>query len=568
MLDFIEYVVAELKSKRLSKTDAAALIRQFSRRSLVSAAASAIHPLLHCNTSDLSEQRYSSTFTGEEFFLADHQVRVDGRAGQKVLPGVAYLEMARAAIEHALPARPESTILELHNTVWAQPVVVGQNKQISIALVANDQDQIDYEIYSRESEQEIVHCQGRAVWRLRQAPARFDLVQLKGQMGQGQVEPNSVYEACARMGLIYGPSLQAITAIHRGSGQVLAQLRLPSIVADTSGSYILHPSVMDGGLQAAAGLIDGDFEAHQPRLPFALETLRIISPCSQEMVAWVRYSPGSQAADAVVKLDIDLCDEHGNICVQMHGVSSRVPRTEISTAAAQSETTGPSPSEPQSEQPVVAPEIETESLAEKTQDYLRKQLSELLKLPSQKIDSRAALEQYGIDSILAIKLTNQLEKTFGSLPKTLFFEYQTICELAEYFIARHSAQLTVLLAPPADRQSEAATARALPPDLTKPISSRRFSRLRSAALGATTDGDLIAIIGLSGRYPEAVNIDALWRNLREGKDCIIEVPKERWDWREYFSERSRSKRAPLQQVGRLYCRRRRIRSAVFQHLAC
>ena len=46
---------------------------------------------------------------------------------------------------------------------------------------------------------------------------------------------------------------------------------------------------------------------------------------------------------------------------------------------------------------------------------------------------------------------------------------------------------------------------------------------------------------MSGRYPEAVNIDAYWHNLREGRDCIIEVPRERWDWREYFSDdRSKS----------------------------
>ena len=537
MLDFIEYVVAELKSKRLSKTDAAALVRQFSRRSPVSAATSVIHPLLHRNTSDLSEQRYNSTFTGEEFFLTDHQVKVDGCADQKVLPGVAYLEIVRAAIAHAVPARPESTILELHNTVWAQPIVVDQNRQISIALAANDQDQIDFEIYSQDSEQEIVYCRGSAVWGRGTAPAMLDLDQLKGQMGQGQLEPSDLYAACARMGLIYGPSLQGITAIYRGSGQVLAQLRLPSIVADTSGGYVLHPSLMDGGLQAAVGLIDGAFESNEPRLPFALETLRIVSPCSQEMVAWVRYAPGSQAADTVVKLDIDLCDEHGKISVQMRGFSSRVLRKQISTAAAEIKTDSPAaPSEQQEEQPVVAAEIEAESLAEKTQNYLRKQLSELLKLPSQKIDPRAALEIYGIDSILAMKLTNQLENTLGSLPKTLFFEYQTIRDLADYFIAHHSAQLTALLAPTANRHSDAVTAQALPPAPPKQVSSRRFSRLRSAAPRATADGEPIAIIGLSGRYPEAVNIDAFWRNLSEGKDCIIEVPRERWDWREYFSD--------------------------------
>src|SRR5438093_174446 len=103
-------------------------------------ATAVLHPLLHSNTSDLNEQRYRSTFTGEEFFLADHQVKADGRTGQKVLPGVAYLEMARAAIEQALPARPESTVLELHNTVWVQPVIVSrvsESKQVSIALTAN-----------------------------------------------------------------------------------------------------------------------------------------------------------------------------------------------------------------------------------------------------------------------------------------------------------------------------------------------------------------------------------------------------------------------------------------------
>nr|WGD86784.1 polyketide synthase dehydratase domain-containing protein [Bacillus subtilis] len=55
-----------------------------------------IHPLLHQNTSDFSEQKFSSVFTGDEFFLRDHVVR-----GKPVLPGVAYLEMAYAAINQA-----------------------------------------------------------------------------------------------------------------------------------------------------------------------------------------------------------------------------------------------------------------------------------------------------------------------------------------------------------------------------------------------------------------------------------------------------------------------------------
>ncbi|MFC1886869.1 beta-ketoacyl synthase N-terminal-like domain-containing protein, partial [Thermodesulfobacteriota bacterium] len=44
----------------------------------------------------------------------------------------------------------------------------------------------------------------------------------------------------------------------------------------------------------------------------------------------------------------------------------------------------------------------------------------------------------------------------------------------------------------------------------------------------------IAIIGLSGRYPMAEDLAAFWENLKTGKDCITEIPKERWDYQKYF----------------------------------
>src|SRR5688500_1921932 len=106
MIDFLEYVVTELKSKRLSTANAVAVVKQFARESEKPAGPAVLSPLLHRNSSDLHEQRYSSTFTGQESFLADHQVAPNGQAGRSLLPGVAYLEMAGAAIEQAWPERP------------------------------------------------------------------------------------------------------------------------------------------------------------------------------------------------------------------------------------------------------------------------------------------------------------------------------------------------------------------------------------------------------------------------------------------------------------------------------
>jgi polyketide synthase PksN len=294
------------------------------------AAASVLHPLLHSNTSDLAAQRYRSVFTGDEFFLADHQVRADGHTTQKLLPGVAYLEMARAAVEQALPAWPDSAVLELHNTGWAQPLVVTQNTQVNIALT-HDDDRIGYEIYSGDGDHETVHCQGSAIFSSPVSPAALDLAQLRTRMARGTLEAESVYTECARVGLIYGPAFRGITAIHRGNGEVLAPLRLPAAVVNRAADYVLHPSLLDGALQAAVGLIETGVESTQVRLPFALETLRIVSPCTPEMAAWVRYAPGSQPSDDIVKLDVDLCDGQGNVCVQMRGVSSRALSSPVSS---------------------------------------------------------------------------------------------------------------------------------------------------------------------------------------------------------------------------------------------
>lgn len=44
----------------------------------------------------------------------------------------------------------------------------------------------------------------------------------------------------------------------------------------------------------------------------------------------------------------------------------------------------------------------------------------------------------------------------------------------------------------------------------------------------------IAIVGVSGRYPGADGLDAYWQVLVEGRDCVTEIPPQRWDHARYF----------------------------------
>jgi len=132
------------------------------------------------------------------------------------------------------------------------------------------------------------------------------------------------------MGLNYGPAHQGITVIHLGEEQVLAQLQAPAVVETNRHEYVLHPGLMDSALQASIGLIaDLNNVPTKPYLPFAVESLRVVSGCANEMVAWARYSKGSKPGDKTVKVDIDLCDQQGNVCVQMQGFALRVLGNEI-----------------------------------------------------------------------------------------------------------------------------------------------------------------------------------------------------------------------------------------------
>ncbi|MCP5006363.1 MAG: SDR family NAD(P)-dependent oxidoreductase, partial [Planctomycetes bacterium] len=867
----------------------------------------------------------------------------------------------------------EGTAIHLKNVVWAQPIVVdGPTQRIHIGLFGEESGQIQYEIYTEtdNKEESIVHSQGVAEFKTKKETPQLDIEEIKTQMNQGTLNADSCYQTFKEMGIDYGEGHRGIQEIYQGEGQVLARLSLPSSVQDTQSEYVLHPGLMDSALQSSIGLVlkkgasaNGNEVPLKPSLPFALKSLEILGSCTSEMFAWVRYSSGSAASDKVQKLDIDLCDEQGNVCVKIRGFSSRVLEGEVGshkvkdsigtllatpvwkeravlssatrqpyaerqillcemqgveakelqslipgshcenlkseqdqiesrfteyavrcfemirkllekksqggvliqilvpntreqtlfaglsgflkTAAlenpkivgqliqvspqekseglekklqesqntpydaivryeggkrfvliweelkkeevnlqvvfkdkgvylitgglgglgilftrqilSQSKNakvilTGRSRLSPQRQsvvkelqtlggevdyqrvdvsklekvnslveaiedrygkldgiihsagvisdnfilkktteefRKVLAPKVigtvnldmatrritldffvlfssgagalgnigqadyatanafmdrfaayrnqlvdskerkgqtlsinwplwreggmgvdaaietmmkqstgmvamktetgirafyqslnsnhsqvlvmegnllqirsvlfETEriqeeqvdeeaiassvdpkTLEEKTGQYLKKQFSSLLKLPSYKIDMEAPLEEYGIDSILAMNLTNQLEKTFGSLSKTLFFEYQTIRELTRYFIQTYESKLASLF------QEDSSAFKETKPmafsvnafDLkAKPKRRRRIAGLQTSGASDTTSGPLeIAIIGLSGRYPESVNVREYWRNLRDGRDCIIEVPEERWNWREYYSE--------------------------------
>ncbi|MDA0701976.1 MAG: SDR family NAD(P)-dependent oxidoreductase [Proteobacteria bacterium] len=163
--------------------------------------------------------------------------------------------------------------------------------------------------------------------------------------------------------------------------------------------------------------------------------------------------------------------------------------------------------------------------------YLTELLARELKLGPDQISPDDRFEQYGIDSVMAMQLTRALERDLGELPKTLFFEHRTVGELAERLGASHGEVLAVLRGPDSAEAAAAEPARSLPAVAARPIATTA-PRLAEPIRRPGEEG--IAIIGLSGRFPQAETLDEFWRNLCEGRDCIEEIPDERFDWRRHY----------------------------------
>ncbi|MEU6231860.1 SDR family NAD(P)-dependent oxidoreductase [Kitasatospora sp. NPDC047058] len=156
-------------------------------------------------------------------------------------------------------------------------------------------------------------------------------------------------------------------------------------------------------------------------------------------------------------------------------------------------------------------------------EHVRGVVAGVLKLPVGRLDSRVVLQDYGMDSVLVMDATALLVKEFPGLNGSVFFEYRTVDELTDHLLAEHADAVARLFpaavgSPLLAAQDTAATRE------TQAAAVRARPERREPA-----EDEPVAVIGISGRYPGARDLDEFWRNLTAGRDCVTEVPADRWD---------------------------------------
>lgn len=413
----------------------------------------------------------------DAFYLRDHQVR-----GQRVLPGAMGLELARAACGRDAPVR-------LSRIVWRRPLVLDAGTaEVTVAVAPEG-------AFALRGPDGTEHMTGEAAPGPPEPAPRLDLKALKAACGR-TLDPDWLYAAYAALGLDYGPAFRAVRSLAAGEGAVLARLALPQAARNEGMDFVVHPSLLDAAFHAALGLFASDAAGDgegRAALPFAVDCVDVFGPTTDTMWAQVRDRSGSGDTR---RLDIDLADAEGVVRVAVRGFAlrllDRAPAAETAPAR-----------------------LPADGLRAAAETYFKELVAREAAMPAAEVALDAALEEYGIDSILIVRLTEELEKVFGPLPKTLFFDHQTLAGIVDHVLATHPETLAATVgqapaAPPAPLAPEPAAA-------------------RPAAAPAPAINEPVAIIGLAGRYPQAPDLDAFWRVLAEGRDCITEIPADRWE---------------------------------------
>lgn len=249
---------------------------------------------------------FTSTFTGNELFLADHIIQ-----GQKILPGMAYLEISRAAVANSTTLLEDEMIV-LEDSVFVQAILVSQKREVEAKVYPGNFGEFGVEVMTSQG----VHFQTKAFIKnkaeVRETAAiaeTLNLTQLQNECNKLGPTKSKFYENMRKREVFLGPSHQGIETIHVGNDIALVHLSLPN---SSKRNMAMDPGMLDSIIQGGIALASNP-EANV--VPFAVKNIFVFGDLTDTMVAYIEKTEEG--------MDYTVSDEHGEVKVVIKGFQAR-----------------------------------------------------------------------------------------------------------------------------------------------------------------------------------------------------------------------------------------------------
>ncbi|XLS29186.1 SDR family NAD(P)-dependent oxidoreductase [Flavobacteriaceae bacterium M23B6Z8] len=249
---------------------------------------------------------FSSEFTGNELFLADHIIQ-----GQMILPGMAYLELSRAAVANSIKIKEDQMIV-LSDSVFVQAILVTNKRSIEVKVYPGATNEFGVEVSSDQG----VHFQTKALIKNKEQVRKeegftthLDIENLKEMCHIPGPTKSEFYENMRKREVILGPSHQGIETIHINKTDALVSLSLPG---SSKRGMVMDPGMLDSVIQSGIALAENP-EADV--VPFAVKNTFVFDALTDKMYA--------HAIKAEEGMDYIMADEDGEIKVIIKGFMAR-----------------------------------------------------------------------------------------------------------------------------------------------------------------------------------------------------------------------------------------------------
>ncbi|HSP81175.1 MAG TPA: beta-ketoacyl synthase N-terminal-like domain-containing protein, partial [Myxococcaceae bacterium] len=443
------------------------------------------------------------------------------------MPGVVFLDMVLRALEF----RGFSTsALELRDILFIEPIATTEHfdRRVRIRFAPQDEEGRVIRVVAeswpiREGRKLVAEATENFRCEVHVGtPPLTGRLEVEALLRQARtaVDMDEAYAYARQASIEHFEFMKGLGRIHSADDSLLADIHLGELAHEYLDQFLLHPAYLDSStlVPFLYLLRQRPDVARHPFIPIHIESFRAAGPLGERVLVQVRQASTGLVAEDVFHSDIDFYSPGGEHLASLRKLSTKRIRSETLIARLQAlGEDGRAAPEPPPPEPV-HPGNEDAKPGQSPLDYLRHLVASELKVEPGSLDDEENFYAQGLDSAHLLHIVQRLERELRCrLYPTLLFEHSTLTELAAYLAQHHAEALKALTRPPP-----------APPPATEP--------LRPSGPPPATSGqeEPIAIIGLAGRYPMAEDLDTFWDNLRAGRDCITEIPRERWEHERWF----------------------------------
>ncbi len=258
---------------------------------------------------DDGELRAFASLSPETHWMLDEHRTQNG---DSVLPGSAYLEIARAA--WALAGGEQR--LRLRDVSFIAPfaVAAGTCRSLRVRLTAQGPER-RFAIAGRDAEDGRweVHARGTIEPLESGEPGRIELAEIRSRCHAGT---DRIDGAPTHPHLRFGHRWESVRTVEYGSDEALLSLALPADLTDDLEAHALHPALVDLATAGAQTLIRGRTDADF-YVPGSYGTFVIHGPLPRQLWSHVRYRNSADDRPEIAGFDVVLADTDGVVCAEI-----------------------------------------------------------------------------------------------------------------------------------------------------------------------------------------------------------------------------------------------------------